>query len=361
MKDQTMTLTRRTLLAGTVALGAAATAGASPPRKRAYRRIATEEGFLSPGVLAQNNKTHIPGVPFIVDGGPGGGIGRVLTDLDAGRIAAMDADGIDMQLLLLASPGVQIFERATAVALAAESNDYVAAACKRHPTRLAALAAVAPQDPAAAAKELERATRTLGLKGAVINSHTFDHYLDEKQFWPIFEAAEALDLPIYIHPREPATGMREIMSGPVAGGPAWAYGVEVGTHVLKLISAGVFDHFPKLRIVVGHMGEALPFWLPRIDNRYVAMRAGMFGGAKPMQRLPSDYIRENLWVTTSGMNYWPQLRMTLDVLGRDRVMYATDYPFEKQAEAVGFVEAMPLSESDKKALFEDVAARVFKI
>ena len=188
-----------------------------------------------------------------------------------------------------ASPGVQVFERATAVALAAESNDYAAAACKRHPTRFAALAAIAPQDPAAAAKELERATRTLGMKGGLINSHTFDHYLDEKQFWPIFEAAEHLDVPVYIHPREPASGMREIMSGPVVGGPAWAYGVEVGTHVLKLISGGVFDRFPKLRIVVGHMGESLPFWLPRIDNRYVAMRGGMFAAAKQMERMPSDY------------------------------------------------------------------------
>ncbi len=352
-------ITRRAVLAGTVV--AAAATGTSAQAKRAYRRIATEEGFLSPGVLAQNAKTRIAGVPLIAAEGPTAGIARALTDLDAGRIAAMDADGIDMQLLMLSSPGVQVFERATAVALAAESNDYAATACKRHPTRFAALAAIAPQDPVAAAKELERATRTLGLKGGIINSHTFDRYLDEQSFWPIFEAAEALDVPIYIHPREPATGMREIMSGPVAGGPAWAYGVEVGTHILKLISAGVFDRFPKLRIVVGHMGEALPFWLPRIDNRYLAMRSTMFAGAKPMQRMPSDYIRENLWVTTSGMNYWPQLKMTLEVLGRDRVMYATDYPFEKQGEAVAMVEAMPLGGAGKKALFEDVATRVFRL
>lgn len=357
-------VTRRTMLAAT-AIAATAVAGVATgthaQHRRAYRRIATEEGFLSPGVLAQNARTRIPGVPLISGEGPTAGVSLVLTDLDAGRIAAMDADGIDMQLLLLSSPGVQVFERATAVALAAEANDYAAAACRRHPTRFAALAAIAPQDPAAAARELERATRALGLKGGIINSHTFDHYLDEQAYWPIFEAAEALDVPIYIHPREPAAGMREIMAGPVAGGPAWAYGVEVGTHILKLISAGVFDRYPRLKIVVGHMGEALPFWLPRIDNRYVAMRVGMFGGARPMQRMPSDYIRENLWVTTSGMNYWPQLHMTLEMLGRDRVMYATDYPFERQGEAVGFVEAMPLSATDKKALFEDNAARVFRL
>ena len=361
-RGESMTeITRRTMLSAPALAGLTIATAAQAKAKRSYRRIATEEGFLSPGILAQNAKTQITGVPLITAGGPSAAVSDLLTDLGAGRLAAMDADGIDMQLLMVSAPGVQVFEKTIAVALAAESNDYVAAACKAHPSRFAALAAVAPQNPAAAAKELERATQKLGLKGGIINSHTFDHYLDEQSYWPIFEAAEALDVPIYIHPREPATGMREIMTGPVVGGPAWAYGVEVGTHILKLISAGVFDRFPKLRIVIGHMGEGLPFWLPRIDNRYVAMRAGMFGGSKPMQRMPSDYIRDNIWVTTSGMNYWPQLKMTLDVLGRDRVMYATDYPFERQGEAVKAVDAMPLTASDKKMLFEDVATRVFRL
>ena len=355
---------REVLAAGAammIAPGATATGTAGAKGRRGYRRIACEEGFLSPGVLAQNAKVRLPGIPLITAEGPAAGFARALVDVGAGRIAAMDADGIDMQLLLLSSPGVQVFERDTATALAAEANDYVADACRRHPTRLAALAAVAPQDPNAAARELERAVRGLGLKGAVINSHTNNEYLDLPKFWPIFEAAEQLDVPIYIHPREPAAGMREIMAGPVAGGAAWAYGVEVGTHVLRLISGGVFDRFPKLRVVVGHMGESLPFWLPRIDNRYVAMRAAMFGGAKPMRRMPSEYIRENVWVTTSGMNYREPLRLTLDVLGADRVLYATDYPFEQQAEAVRFVEAMPLSAKQKTALFQDNARRVFAL
>ena len=145
----------------------------------------------------------------------------------------------------------------------------------------------------------------------------------------------------------------------MAGGAAWAYGVEVGTHVLKLISGGVFDRFPRLKIVVGHMGEALPFWLPRIDNRYLAMRGAMFGGARPMQRMPSDYIRDNLWITTSGMNYGPQLEMTLKVIAPERVLYAGDYPFEDQGEAAELVEAMPLSPVQKKTLFEDNAAALF--
>lgn len=349
------------MLAGLGALAIAGTAGAQTASARPYRRIACEEGFLTPAVLEANAGTRVPGVPLITASGPAAGLARPLLDLGAGRIAAMDRDGIDMQLLMLSSPGVQVFDAATATRLAANANDVVAAACRAHSTRFAALATIAPQDPESAARELERGVRTLGLKGALVNSHTNGEYLDQPGYTPIFEAAQALDVPIYIHPREPAGAMREIMSGPVAGGPAWAYGVEVGTHVLKLIGAGIFDRFPRLKLVVGHMGEALPFWLPRIDNRYVAMRGSMFGGARPMRRLPSDYVRENLWVTTSGMNYWPQLRMTLDVLAPERVLYATDYPFEDQGEAVRLVEAMPLDATAKKALFEDNAVRLFKL
>jgi 2,3-dihydroxybenzoate decarboxylase len=154
--------------------------------------------------------------------------------------------------------------------------------------------------------------------------------------------------------------MREIMTGPLLSGGAWGYGIEVGTHILKLIYAGVFDHFPRLRVVVGHMGEALPFWLPRIDNQYSAQRS-FFANDKSMKRMPSEYMKENIWITTSGMNFWPQLRMSLEVLGRERVLYATDYPFEDQGKSVQAVESMPLSADDKKVLFQDNAVRVFRL
>jgi 2,3-dihydroxybenzoate decarboxylase len=324
---------------------------------RPYRRIACEEGFLSPAVLAANATATTRELPLITAQGPAAFLAGPLVDLGDGRIAAMDADGIDMQLLLLSSPGVQVFDAETASGLAADANDYASGACARYPTRFAALAALAPQDPATAVRELERALKLPGMKGAMINSHTSGEYLDAPRYLPLFEALEALDAPLYIHPREPAGAMNAIMTGPVVGGAAWAYGVEVGTHVLRLIQAGLFDRFPKLRIVIGHMGEALPFWLPRIDNRYLAL--GVRGDKPPIERLPSEYLKENFWVTTSGMNYWPQLEMTLAVLGADRVLYATDYPFEKQAEAVRFVEAMPLSEQQKKTLFEDNAVKVF--
>ncbi|MBO9602791.1 MAG: amidohydrolase [Novosphingobium sp.] len=354
-----MDVDRRTVL-GSVAIG---TASASFPKsafaagEKPYRRIACEEGFLSPGVLAQNKISSTSALQLISADGPAAFLAGPLLDLGEGRIAAMDADGIDMQLLLLSSPGVQAFDAATAASLAGEANDYASAACARYPSRFAALAALAPQDPAGAVRELQRAATLPGIKGAIVNSHTNGEYLDATKYWLLFEALEAMDLPLYIHPREPAGSMNQIMAGPVVGGPAWAYAVETGTHVLRLIQAGVFDRFPKLRVVIGHMGEALPFWLPRIDNRY---RFNLRGPSK-LARLPGDYIRENVWITTSGMNYWPQLEMTLKVLGPDRLLYATDYPFEKQGEAVGFVEAMPLDAAQKKALFEDNATRVFKL
>lgn len=352
-----MKMDRRTALSSAGALAGAVASSAPAATTRAYRRIACEEGFLSPAVLAQNAKASSPALSLITPTGPTAELARSLADLAEQRIARMNADGIDMQLLLLSSPGVQVFDAATATALAADANDYASAACRRYPSRFAALASLAPQDPAKAVRELERAMRLPGIKGGLINSHTGGEYLDQTKYWPIFEALESLDAPLYIHPREPAGAMAVEMNGPVVGGPAWAYAVEVGTHVLRLIQAGVFDRFPKLRIVVGHMGEALPFWLPRIDNRY----RWMLRGRPTLKRLPGDYIRENIWVTTSGMNYWPQLEMTLKILGSGRVLYATDYPFEDQAEAVALVEEMPLDARQKKALFEDNAAKVFDL
>lgn len=355
--------TRREMMAGSAAMMATSASASLTAARAPYRRIACEEGYLSPALLSANARMHIPGVPLITREGSVADLAAQLVDLDAGRIAAMDRDGIAMQLLLLSSPGVQIFPVDQARTLAQDANDYVAAACRRHPTRLAALAAIAPQDPSAAARELERGVRSLGLKGGIINSHTGGVYLDQPASWPIFEAAEALDVPLYIHPREPAGGMREVLAGPLTGGAAWAYGVEVGTHVLKLMQAGVFDRFPRLKLVIGHMGEGLPFWMSRLDNRWLEQRGRMAasGASLPMKRLPSEYLRTNIWVTTSGMNDWAPLRLTQEVLGADRVLYATDYPFERQGETVAGVERMPLSPAAKKTLFETNAVTLFKL
>jgi len=355
-------ITRRSaLIAGSMIAATSAAKGLSSPAK--YRRIACEEGYLSPGVLSANTLITIPGVPLITRDGPVADLARQLADVGAERIATMDRDGVDMQLLLLSSPGVQVFPTREAIALARDANDFVSDACRKFPTRLAALAAFAPQDPNAAAREIERGVRSLGLKGGIVNSHTDGAYLDNTRYWPIFEAAEALDVPLYIHPREPAGAMRAVLAGPLTGGAAWAYSVEVGTHLLMLMQAGVFDQFQKLKVVVGHMGEGLPFWLSRLDNRWLEQRVRMTASRTsiPMRRLPSEYMRTNVWITSSGMNELEPLRLSQQVLGIDRVLYATDYPFENQGETIAAVERMPLSPAVKRAFFETNAESLFRL
>jgi len=266
----------------------------------------------------------------------------------------MDADGIDMQLLLLSAPGVQTLEEGLATDLAAMANDRLAEASRKNPDRLTGLAALAPQNPDRAAQELQRAVRTLGLKGAVINSHTNGEYLDDRKFWPILECAAALDVPIYIHPLDPSPGL----GGPL-GIPGflvgWGWALEVGTHAIRLIASGVFDEIPKLRIVIGDMGECIPFLLPRLDNRYTRDRG-------PKRKWsPSEYFKNHFVVTTSGMNYRPQLMMTIEEIGVDRVLFAADWPFEPSKEAVEGIENSPLSGADKAKIFHTNAARVFRL
>jgi 5-carboxyvanillate decarboxylase len=339
---------------GLMNLGAPAFAKA-----KSYRRIACEEGFLVPEVLEANAAVGDIGIPLITADGPAAFLAESLVELGQGRLESMDAAGIDMQVMVLSAPGVQVFDPATALSLSRVANDRVSEACRANPERLAALAAIPPQAPDDAAKELERSVEKLGLKGAVINSHTNGEYLDNPRYWPIFEALQALDVPLYLHPRDPVPGINQYMNNPVVSGAAWAYAVEVGTHALRMIGAGVFDRFPNLKLVLGHMGEGLPFWMPRIDNRYRA-RLGPAGKAE-IDLVPSEYIRRNFYVSTSGMNYEAPLAMTLETLGPDRVMFAADYPFERHAEAVDAVEGMNLDSKIKAALFEGNAVRIFRL
>ncbi|WP_382303701.1 amidohydrolase family protein [Herbiconiux sp. UC225_62] len=323
---------------------------------RGYRRIACEEGVATRTLLEANARLGDIGLPLLTLDGPAAFLAERLIDHDA-RLAAMDRDGIDLQLLMVSAPGVQVFSPADASALAADVNDELAELCRSHPTRFAALAAVAPHDPLVAAAEVERAVRELGLRGAVVNSHTQGVYLDDPASFPLLEALEALEAPLYIHPREAPAPMRPFLAGPAVEGAVWEYAVEVGTHVLRMIGAGVLDRFPRLQIVVGHMGEGLPFWLPRIDNRYLAS----VHGPRRAELLPSEYIHRQVSITTSGMNFLEPLRLAIDVLGTGKVLYASDYPFEEQGAAVAAIEAMPLDEAQRRALFETNAARVFSL
>ena len=289
-------------------------------------------------------------------------IAERLADVDARRIGDMDAAGIDRQLLSLTSPGVQVFDRETATALAVDANDQLAAAIARHPTRFAGLAAIAPQDPAHAAREIERGMTKLGLKGIIINSHTKGEYLDDPKFWPIFEAAESLDAPIYLHPNTPSRAMIGPMLERGLDVAIFGFQVETSLHALSLIIAGVFDRFPKLTLVLGHLGEGLPYWMSRIDHMHGAsVGSGRYANWKVLQRRPSDYLRENVYVTTSGMPWAPAIAFAQQVLGVDRVMYAMDYPYQYFVEEVAASDAIPGSLEDRTRFFQTNAERVFRL
>jgi len=337
-----------------------------------YLRIATEEAFAPPELLAawrdllDSGSVDDPGfrsmwgfylsseserARFLRDR---------LQDLGERRLADMDATGIDRQVISLTAPGPQIFDTDRAVAMATLANDQLADACRRHPDRFTGLTAVAPQDPASAAKEIERGARGLGFKGVIINSHIRDEYLDDPKFWPIFEAAEALDTPIYLHPNSPSRGLIEPLLDAGLDGAIFGFAVETGMHLLRLIVAGVFDRFPRLKFVVGHLGEALPFWLSRLDYMHEAsVRSQRYARMRPLEARPSDYLRRNVWVTTSGMAWAPAIMFSRDVLGADRVLYAMDYPYQYVAAEVTVHDDLPLTPDEKKALFQTNAEHVF--
>ncbi|MGI4879437.1 MAG: amidohydrolase family protein, partial [Janthinobacterium lividum] len=254
---------------------------------RGYLRIATEEAFATKEQLAAFGRILDEGYDdpgFISlwgfyarsDSARPRAIREGLLDLGEKRIAAMDATGIDKAILSLTSPGVQVFPRDEAVALVTDANDQLRAACDRYPGRFIGMTSIAPQDPAHAAKEIERG-KSLGFRGVMINSHTDGEYLDMPKFDPIFEAAVAADQPIYIHPNTPSRRLIGPMLEAGLDGAVFGFGVETGLHLLRIITSGVFDRWPTLQIIVGHMGEALPFWLFRLDFMHQAgVRSGRY-------------------------------------------------------------------------------------
>ena len=287
-----------------------------------------------------------------------------LSDIGEGRIAEMDAAGLDMQVLSSVQPGLEHVPAARAIPVARAFNDGLAAAIAEHPDRFAGFAALPTADPEASAAELARAVETLGLVGALVNGRTLERFLDEQFFWPIFEAAESLDVPLYLHPMPPPqavsdsyyAGFGDEVDFMLAAG-AWGWHVEIGLHALRLMLAGVFDRFPALQIVVGHMGEVLPFMIERAT--------GALGGAialEPfgtrMKRTPSEYFRQNFHVTTSGFFSDPPLRCAIDVIGADRALFAVDYPFSDNATAHRFIESAAISDAEREQICHSNAERL---
>jgi predicted TIM-barrel fold metal-dependent hydrolase len=237
-----------------------------PPSPALYRRIATEEAFAPPELLALYRKVlatppvdpgfqHLMGFYMSSPSERAQHIMRCLQDLDQVRLQHMDESGIDVQVIGMTSPGVQILDRDTAVGFMPQANDILAAAVRRHPTRFVGMLSVAPQDPQASAKEIERGVNQLGMHSVIINSHTHGEYLSDTKFWPIFEAAEAMGTPIYLHPNAMPASMIQHFIEAGLDGAIYGFGVETGLHALRLMTSGVFDRFPKLQIVLGPHGR----------------------------------------------------------------------------------------------------------
>ncbi|WP_329235145.1 amidohydrolase family protein [Actinoallomurus sp. NBC_01490] len=283
-----------------------------------------------------------------------------LVDLDA-RLREMDALGQDMAVLSLNPPGVQPYPAADAVPLAREFNDALAAIVERRPGRFGGLATVPPQDPAAAAAEIERAMGPLGLNGIMICSHTGGRYLDEPRFAPLLEAAETHRAPIYLHPRAPS--MLAAYRDYGLPGAIWGFQAEAGLHAMRLILSGTLDRHPGLTIVLGHLGEGIPYWLRRIDNRH-AFATRTAGAATPIPRLsltPSEYFRRNFVITTSGIDDPDVLGLALRAVGEDNIMFAIDFPYEDPAAAMAFLRDTPLTDDQRTAIGHRTAERVFGI
>ncbi|HWL47889.1 MAG TPA: amidohydrolase family protein, partial [Sphingomonadaceae bacterium] len=245
-----------------------------------YLRIATEEAFITPQVLAAYERLVAEGFDdpgFISLWGfyskspsaRGIQIRDGLLSLGEKRLADMDAAGIDKAIIALTAPGTHVFQRDEAVALTTDANDQLADACRRHPDRFVGMTAIAPVDPAWSAREIERGHK-LGFKAVILNGHVNGEYTDDQKFWPIFEAAEALGTPVYLHPQGPSKGMIQPLVERGLDGAVYGFGVDTGLHLLRLIVMGLFDRFPKLKLIVGHGGEALPYWSYRLDYMHKA-------------------------------------------------------------------------------------------
>lgn len=348
---------------------------AMPPRdpNPPYKRIATEEAWLPPEMMdlylreIETKAINDPGFQSLWAFFSGGSEkaqahARRIVDLDALRIADMDASGIDIQVVSLTAPGVQLFDPATATSLAQMANDQLAEGIARHPDRLVGLAAFSPLDVAGGPKELERGVTKLGLRGGILNSHTLGTYLDDEKYWGVFEAAEALDVPIYLHPNTLSKAMLEPFLKRGLDAAVYGFACETGLHALRLMVAGLFDRFPRLQIVLGHCGEALPFWLYRIDFMHGHISVtGRYPDVGPLKRRAWDYLCDNFHYTSSGVAWAPPIMFIRDVVGPERMLYAMDYPWQFVPAEVGAMDALPLDDAGKKQFFEDNARRLFRI
>jgi predicted TIM-barrel fold metal-dependent hydrolase len=329
------------------------------PRSGAkLRTITLEEHFASPGFIAG------PGREFTERLSKSGGIyariAEQLQEVGDKRVAEMDAAGIDMQVLSLNSPGVEQADVAEQIAIARESNDFLADVVKKNPKRFAGFAALPIAAPEQAADELDRRIRQ-GFKGTLINGHTRGRYLDDKFFWPILERAEALNVPVYLHPTVPPKPVADALYGgfspavsAVFASSGWGWHIETGVHLLRMILGGVFDRYPKLQVVVGHLGEAVPFMLPRVNKNLPT-------GLTKLERPIGAYLRENVHYTFAGFNFPATFLDLLLEVGSGRIMFSVDYPYGSMAEARAFLDQIPVSPADRERIAHGNAEQLFNL
>lgn len=289
-------------------------------------------------------------------------IARRLVDLGAERLAEMDAAGIDYSLLSLTAPGIQgETDPQRAVTRARQTNDKLADFVAANPDRYGGFAALPMQDPASAAAELERCVNELGFHGVMLNGFTNINdantgwYYDHERFLPFWERVEALGVPVYLHPRDPLPGNQGIYEGhPELFGAVWTFTVETSTHTLRLMTSGLFDRFPKLTIILGHLGETLPFNIWRIDHR-----ASYMGDLRKFEKPLTHYLLNNFYVTTSGNFHTQTLNATMAEMGSDRVLYSSDYPYESMREASDWFDNAAISDNDRIKIGHTNARRLF--
>lgn len=344
------------------------------PASPNYRRIATEEAWAPPELfdlfreILTASKVDDPGLTSLMGYYAMGDAERPkfirhrMTDAESIRLEEMAASGIDHQILSLTAPGVNPLPGGPATEMSKLANDRLAEIVKNNPTKFTGLAAVPFTAPDAGAAELARAVNELGLKGAILNSHVRDDYTDRQEYYPFYEAAEALDVPVYLHPNAPSARLLSAFQERGLDGSIYGFGVETGLHLLRLIVSGVFERYPKLKMVVGHLGEAIPFWINRIDYMYERQIAtGRYEHVAPLPMKPSEYLRRNVWITTSGVNWVDEVMFVRTMMGADRVMYAMDYPYQYEPDEVTAMDALPITDEEKFQFFEGIATDVFKL
>jgi 2,3-dihydroxybenzoate decarboxylase len=280
------------------------------------------------------------------------------SDLGAKRLAHMDAAGVDMQVLSFGSPGTEAFAADVAIPMAREANELLFETAKKYPGRFAGFAALPTAAPEKAADELERCVRKLGFKGAMIHGHQQGRFLDDKKFWPIFERAAALDVPIYLHPTLPhPDAVKSYFAGyEELARAGWGFAVDTSCHFLRLVFSGLFDAYPKLKIILGHLGEGLPFAMHRLNDHTAAAAA-----RRGLKREPIDYLKENMLVTTSGNWYEPAFQCTLAALGVDKILFSVDWPYEANRTGVEFLKKISVSNSDREKIAHRNAERLLRL